>query len=191
MHDPFFWDNCSLSIIPKYAGYERSRIPASTKPGAAPTFFSVFLSTSNIGIYRVAGRVTRRSGFFVFPWISLTLCPALPVTWWRAHFAVLAKFPRTSPRVITPCPVKGFLVMGHHHESVDHLDRFVTFSVCVPGAGTERTGMLPSPALFLHFISRQAVPDYLTIPGIVSLLNGGANTLTLLSPNHSSLRTSF
>jgi hypothetical protein len=40
--------------------------------------------------------------------------------------------------------------------------------------------ILPSPALFLHFISRQAVPDYLTIPGIVSLLNGGANTLNFV-----------
>jgi hypothetical protein len=70
--------------------------------------------------------------------------------------------------------------MGHHHESVDHLDRFVTFSVCVPGAGTERMVMLPSPALFLHYISRQAVPDYWTIPGIVSLLNGGANTLNFV-----------
>jgi hypothetical protein len=44
----------------------------------------------------------------------------------------------------------------------------------------KRTVILPSPAIFLHFISRQAVPDYLTIPGIVSLLNGGANTLNFV-----------
>jgi hypothetical protein len=44
--------------------------------------------------------------------------------------------------------------------------------------------ILPSPAIFLHFISRQAVPDYLTIPGIVSLLNGGANTLNFVLFQH-------
>jgi hypothetical protein len=139
--------------------------------------FSVH-STSDIGISRVAGRVTGGQGSFV-PLVSLTLPPELPVFWWRAFFDVSARFLKNHTTYLS-VPVKALFLRDHSPRNRGSSRPRIDISVCFPGAGTERRVILPSPALFLHYISRQAVPDYWTISGIVSLLNGGAEALNFV-----------
>ena len=113
------------------------------KAGAVPAF--LVHSTSNIGRYRVADRVTRRSHRvrIVIPVSSLTRLYGAPGN-------LVASSHRCTGEVIPGAvggnyptfTVKGLFVKGRHHGNVNHPDP-VLASVYSPGAKLPARGILP------------------------------------------------